>query len=93
MISQASLQGYISYRKLNTDIGGRMFYILQKILLLEVAHFSKICYNTKFKNRVLSDASIAPTSEVLTAAMFVLFIENKKFKDEMTVCGMEVSFR
>jgi hypothetical protein len=44
-----------------------------------MCHISKICYHTTFQELTLSDASVAPTSEVPTAAKLVLLmVGNKK---------------
>jgi hypothetical protein len=59
-----------------------LFYITQD-MQIKVAYFSKTHDEVKFHDSTLCGASIAPISEVQTASVFVLLMEDLK----MYICG------
>jgi hypothetical protein len=51
---------------------------IKKITVTKLNKISKICKRTKFQAITLSGASVDPTSEIHTAAMFVLLVVGNK---------------
>jgi len=75
------------YAKYRFYTGTTWFYITKKIVNKSCISFLGYL-TTKFQGSIYSDTSIAPTTEVLTTAIFILLMAENKYKGGVASSGM-----